>query len=97
MSRVLDELTIDYVQFLNLFPQRAPRLMWFLGAGASVSSGLPTAGTLIWDCKRRIYCSENRVPPSRFPDLEHPSFRAEVQSYFDSQPGTGVSPIVVDR
>ena len=88
MSRVLDELTIDYVQFLNLFPQRAPRLMWFLGAGASVSSGLPTAGTLIWDCKRRIYCSENRVPPSRFPDLEHPSFRAEVQSYFDSQPGT---------
>lgn len=83
-----DSLEIEYVHFLNFFPQRAPRMMWLLGAGGSVSSGLPTAGTLIWDFKRQIYCNENRVPASRFPDLEHPSFQTEVQSYFDAQPGT---------
>jgi hypothetical protein len=83
-----EQLAIEYLEFLNFFPQRAPRMMWLLGAGASVTSGLPTAGTLIWDFKRQIYCNANRVPPSRFPDLENPAFRTEVQAYFDPQPGT---------
>jgi NAD-dependent SIR2 family protein deacetylase len=81
-------LLIDYVQYLNFFPQRAPRMMWLLGAGASVSSGLPTAGTLIWDFKRQIYCNANRISASRFQDLDDPSFQNEVQAYFASQPGT---------
>ena len=81
-------LLIDYVQYLNFFPQRAPRMMWLLGAGASVSSGLPTAGTLIWDLERQIYCNANRISASRFQDLDDPSFQNEVQAYFASQPGT---------
>jgi hypothetical protein len=31
---------------------------WLLGAGASQSAGLPTAVDVIWDLKRRYYCSE---------------------------------------
>jgi len=61
--------------------------MWFLGAGASVGAGLPSAGTLIWEFKRAIYCSAQRVPASRFPDLYDPAFQQLVQSYFDSTAG----------
>lgn len=61
--------------------------MWFLGAGASVGAGLPSAGTLIWEFKRAIYCNAQRVPASRFPDLYDPAFQQLVQSYFDSTAG----------
>ena len=88
MSDDANDLRIECVQFLNFFPQRAPRMMWLLGAGASVNAGLPTAGTLIWEFKRNIYCNENRVSQSRYPNLEDRAFQTEVQSYFSSQTGT---------
>ena len=81
------ETRLDLTDFLNLFPQRAPQLMWLLGAGASVGAGLPSGGTLLWEFKRAIYCNAQRLPPSRFPDLNDPAFQALVQSYFASQPG----------
>ncbi len=61
--------------------------MWFLGAGASVGAGLPTAGTLTWEFKRELYCNAQRLPPSRFPDLHEPGFQRLVQAYFDSKAG----------
>jgi hypothetical protein len=36
------------------------RSVWLLGAGASQSAGLPTATDIIWDLKRRFYCSEEQ-------------------------------------
>jgi hypothetical protein len=36
------------------------RSAWLLGAGASQSAGLPTATDIIWDLKRRFYCSEDQ-------------------------------------
>jgi SIR2-like domain len=78
---------MDLVEFLSLYPLRAPRIMWFLGAGASVLAGLPTAATLTWESKRALYCNKHRVSSARFPNLEDPAFQSLVQSYFDSEKG----------
>lgn len=81
------DLKMDVTAFLNFYPYRAPHIMWFLGAGSSVSSGLPTAGTLTWEFKRALYCTEQHISPTRFPDLNDPRFQSTVQSYFDAQGG----------
>jgi hypothetical protein len=58
--------------------------MWFLGAGASRSSGLPTATDIIWDLKRRLYCAqENQDVQSH--DVSNKAIQARIQSYMDSQ------------
>jgi hypothetical protein len=49
-----DKLQLDLTEFLNLYPLRMPRIMWFLGAGSSVTAGLPTAATLTWEFKRAL-------------------------------------------
>jgi len=74
-------------QFLRLYGVRAPGLSWFLGAGASVSSGMPSADDMIWDFKRAIYCSAQRVSLRSCEDLGDPVLRQRLQSYFDSQAG----------
>lgn len=61
--------------------------MWFVGAGASVAAGIPSAGTLTWEFKRAVYCSANKVLLNRFPDLNDHSFQELVQSWFDSKAG----------
>ena len=33
---------------------------FFLGAGASIASGIPTGGDLIWQFKRFLYCMDHR-------------------------------------
>lgn len=38
------------------------RYALFLGAGASISSGIPAAGTLVSRWKRRVYCDINKKP-----------------------------------
>lgn len=73
--------------FLRLFPLRAPNIMWFLGAGASAAAGVPTAGHMIWDFKRRLYCAENRRPVQLSPDLADTAFRERLAQYFEAKPG----------
>ena len=34
---------------------------FFLGAGASIQSGIPTGGNLVWHFKRELYCIENKL------------------------------------
>ena len=74
-------------QFLRLYEIRAQRIMWFLGAGSSVAAGLPTAWDLIWQFKKKIYCSEQRVPPGYVSDLGNAAVRARIQHYFDNKGG----------
>ena len=61
--------------------------MWFIGAGGSVSAGIPSAWSLTWEFKRAVYCSNHRVPLNRFPDLNELAFQGLIQSWFDSRPG----------
>lgn len=73
-------------EFLRLFPMRAPHLMWFLGAGASAGAGIPTAWNMIWEFKRLIYCTEQRIATSRCPDLADDRLRKRIQQFFDDSP-----------
>jgi hypothetical protein len=76
-------------EFLRLFPIRASSLAWFLGAGASASARLPTAGDLIWRFKRTLYCTSAKVDPRTCDDLGNEVVRARLQRYLD---GTGKYP-----
>jgi hypothetical protein len=78
---------LELAEFLRIFPMRGSHLMWLLGAGASASAGIPTAGDMIWDFKRRLYCSENRLPLKSVPDIGDASFRLRLNQYFASQSG----------
>jgi NAD-dependent SIR2 family protein deacetylase len=74
-------------EFVRLYPLRAKNIAWFFGAGTSVSAGLPSAGDLVWEFKRRIYCSEQGYHLSLFNNLTDPAIRNQIQSYFDSKGG----------
>ncbi len=73
-------------EFLRIFPMRAPNIMWFLGAGASAAAGIPTAYHMIWEFKRRIYCSSHRVPLSVCGDLSNPAVCSTIQRFCESLP-----------
>jgi len=75
---------IGETAFLRNFSQDGPRLMWFLGAGASRSSGLPTATDIIWDLKCRIYCAQQNQDIQSH-DVGNKAIRARIQGYMDSQ------------
>lgn len=72
-------------EFLRFLPLRVPNLAWFLGAGASASSGIPTAYDLIWDFKRTLYCAKLNIPIKSCPDLTDHALRTKLQDHFDSQ------------
>lgn len=70
-------------EFLRVYHLRAPHLMWLLGAGASAASRIRTAEDMIWDFKRRIYCSEQKVPLRACEDLGDPRLLDKIQDFFD--------------
>lgn len=80
---------LSLAEFLRLYPARAPQLMWFLGAGASAGAGIPTAWEMIWEFKRLIYCTEQRVSLARCSDLSDDRLRRRIQHFFESkEPGS---------
>ena len=78
-------------EFLRLYPMRAPNIMWLLGAGASAAAGISTAYHMIWEFKRTIYCSTQRVPLGACSDLSNPLIRSRIQGHFNSLPGAPVA------
>lgn len=60
----------------------------FLGAGASISSGVRSAGECIWDWKHRIYLTnlEPELAP-HYKELSLPTVRRAVQRWLDAQNG----------
>jgi hypothetical protein len=79
-----EHLQIDEQEFLHHFVHHAPQLMWFLGAGSSRSSGLPTALDLIWDLKRRYYCAQENQDVQTHNVTNH-AIRAKIQGYIDGK------------
>jgi len=63
---------------------RAPNLMWFLGAGTSATSGIPTAWDMIWDFKRTLYCTEQKVSVRACPDLHDPALQKRIQQFCEA-------------
>lgn len=71
-------------QFIRNFSVMADgEVDFFLGAGASIASGIPTGSDLIWEFKRTLYCSECGISTAKYKDLALPSTRRILQEYFD--------------
>ena len=57
----------------------------FLGAGASVSSGVPSAEGCIWEWKRDIFLTNNPGLEKQFSELSLPNIKNGIQSWLDAQ------------
>lgn len=71
-------------ELTSIFCSRPQNFAWFLGAGASRSSGLPTANDILWDLKRRYYCREENQEISR-QDIQNEAVKDRIQSFMDSR------------
>ena len=60
--------------FARRFALRGAKLMWLIGAGASVSSGVPTAAQMIWEFKQNLYASQKHVPLRRWRTFPTPRY-----------------------
>ena len=70
-------------EFLRLYELRAHQIMWFLGAGTSSAAGIPTATDMIWDFKRRLFCSEQGLPRAAVADSGNGVIRDRIQLYLN--------------
>ena len=70
--------------FARRFSLRARNLMWFLGAGASASAGLPTATDMIWEFKRMLFVSQNSSWSQASIDLSQPAVRNRIDAHIES-------------
>jgi hypothetical protein len=59
----------------------------FLGAGASTSSGIPSAQMCVWEWKRQIFLTNNPGLESQFSELSLDGVRRRIQGWFDKQGG----------
>ena len=65
--------------------RRATQHTFFVGAGASVSSGVPSAETCIWEWKRELFLTKNPGLEEQFSELSLPSIQARIQKWLDRQ------------
>lgn len=59
----------------------------FLGAGASITSGMPSAGMCIWEWKRDIFLTNNPGLEDQFSELSLPSVKERIQRWLDGKGG----------
>lgn len=57
----------------------------FLGAGASITSGMPSAQMCIWEWKRDIFLTNNIGLKAQFSELSLASVRERIQRWLDRQ------------
>jgi hypothetical protein len=82
----------DYLLPLDAFVRaiginRAARHALFLGAGASITSGVPSADTCIWQWKGRLFLTNNPGLERQFEDLSLPSVRTAIQQWLAARGG----------
>jgi hypothetical protein len=56
-----------------------------LGAGASISSGIPSAWSCIWEWKRQIFLTKNPGLEDQFQELSLNGVRQKIQRWLDNQ------------
>lgn len=57
----------------------------FIGAGASITSGLPSADACIWEWKRDLFLTSNPGIEEQFSELSLPTVRNRIQLWLDRQ------------
>lgn len=80
------DLTLSLDAFVrSVGVRRATPHALFLGAGASVSSGIPSAQACIWEWKRNLFLTNNPGLEDQFAELSLPSVRRRIQKWLDGQ------------
>jgi hypothetical protein len=81
-----DDLTLSLDAFIrSVGVRRATPHTLFLGAGASVSSGVPSAQGCIWEWKRNLFLTSNPGLENQFSELSLPSVQRRIQHWLDKQ------------
>ncbi|MCU1303395.1 MAG: nuclease [Candidatus Sulfotelmatobacter sp.] len=66
---------------------RGARHAFFLGAGASITSGIPSAQACIWEWKRDIFVTNNPGLEAQFGELSLAGVRQRIQRWLDRRGG----------
>lgn len=81
-----DEITISLDAFVrSIGVRRTSPFALFLGAGASTTSGVPSAQMCIWDWKRRIFLTNNPGLEEQFAELSLDGVRRRIQRWLDAR------------
>ncbi len=72
---------ISAAQFATVFNLRPNLVAWFLGAGASAASGIPTGYAMIRDFKAQIFCRETNLSKREI-DVADPIWIDRVDAFF---------------
>jgi hypothetical protein len=79
-------LTLDaFVRSVGL--RRSSAIALFLGAGASTTSGVPSAEMCIWEWKRQIFLTNNPGLEDQFAEISLDGVRRKIQDWLDRQGG----------
>jgi hypothetical protein len=62
--------------------RRTSPFAFFLGAGASTSSGIPSAQMCVWEWKRQIFLTNNPGLEEQFSELSLDGVRRRIQNWF---------------
>lgn len=73
--------TLSGVEFASAFALRPHLFAWFLGAGASAASGIPTGYAMIRDFKKKIFCQMNTYSPQEV-DSGDPLWSERIDEFF---------------
>ncbi|WP_235889888.1 MULTISPECIES: SIR2 family protein [Alphaproteobacteria] len=73
--------TISAAQFATAFDLRPNLVAWFLGAGASAASGIPTGYAMIRDFKAQIFCRETNLSRREI-DTADPIWIDRIDAFF---------------
>lgn len=76
--------TLTQQEFIRRFLAKKGLISWLIGAGASVSANMPTASNIVWDLKKKFYCSEENQE-FQGNDIQVAPVREKIQSYLDSK------------
>lgn len=75
---------MDQSEFVRKIASKIDKCSWFLGAGFSASANLPTANDIIWDLKKKYFCSEENQN-IRENDIQILPIRKKVQEFCESR------------
>ena len=77
---------LDFPAFVRIMGvNRGVPCAFFLGAGASISSGVNSAYTCLWEWKREIVRTEEPQLARQLEELSLPSVRERIQHWLDAQ------------
>jgi hypothetical protein len=86
LTGIPGELVGDISQLARAVDVQGAQLAWFLGAGASAMSDIPTAGALILRFKHELYCAAHHLDVQDI-NPGYPHTRAIIEGYFDGRNG----------